>query len=236
MKIHENIIKKSKELSKTEIIVYLTLRRYLSARQDIPIDYVQKSLLNLSDLEMGRAIVKLIELGFFELQRDSLNDLFMEETALLTIRDLEAEKGGDEHYIYSIINTYNNSKAITPNSLAKTKVTVRFKRVLEKLSSLHAKTSQMNLVNYLADKLVEKHGVGRTADWRRQQWAIAGRLIREAKLPLRDWFAAIDYFLAQEFWDDKLNSLKQVEGNLHQFIMNRKKSANLPSTNVDVIK
>ena len=106
MKIHENIIKKSKELSKTEIIVYLTLRRYLSARQDIPIDYVQKSLLNLSDLEMGRAIVKLIELGFFELQRDSLNDLFMEETALLTIRDLEAEKGGDEHYIYSIINTY----------------------------------------------------------------------------------------------------------------------------------
>ncbi len=236
MKVHENIIRKSRELNKTEIIVYLTIRRYMSARQDIPIDHVQKNILKLSDLEMGRALVKLLELGFFELQLDSLNDVLMKETALLTVRDLDSVSGGDEHYIYYLIKTYKNSKDITPNSLAKTKVTVKFKRVLEKLSGLHAKKGQMDLVNHLADKLVDKHGIGRTADWRRQQWAIAGRLLRENKLPLKDWIAAIDYFLAQEFWDDKLNSLKQVEQNIHQFIMNRKKATPTSNVKVDIIK
>ena len=236
MKIHENLIKKHKLLSKTEMIVYLVFRRYLSAREDLPIDHIQKNILKLSDLEFGRAIVKLLELGFFELQRDSLNDVFMEETALMTVRDLRAESGGDEHYIYSIINTYNNSKDITPNSLAKTKVTVKFKRVLEKLSGLHAKKGQMDLVNYFADKLVDKHGIGRTADWRRQQWAISGRLLREGKLSLKQWKDAIDYFIAQEFWDDKLNSLKQIESNLHQFVVKKKQKENKASTNVDVIR
>ena len=236
MKIHENIIKKYKQLSKTDLVVYLVFRRYLSARQDLPIDHIQKNILKLSDLEYGRAIVNLLDLGIFELQQDSLNDVFMEETALMTVRDLRAESGGDEHYIYSIINSYKNSKDITPNSLAKTKVTVKFKRTLEKLSALHAKKGQMDLVNYFADKLVDKHGIGKTADWRRQQWAIAGRLLREGKLSLKEWKEAIDYFLTQEFWDDKLNSLKQVEGNIHQFLVNKKKTGTVTKTKVDIIK
>lgn len=236
MKIHENIIKKYKQLSKTDLIVYLVFRRYLSARQDLPIDHIQKNILKLSDLEYGRAIVNLLDLGIFELQQDSLNDVFMNETALMTVRDLRAESGGDEHYIYTIINTYKNSKDITPNSLAKTKVTVKFKRALKNLAGLHAKKGQMDLVNYFADKLVDKHGIGRTADWRRQQWAISGRLLREGKLSLQQWKDAIDYFCAQEFWDDKLNSLKQIEANLHQFVVKNKQKAKKTSTKVNVIR
>ena len=62
MKIHENIIKKYKQLSKTDLVVYLVFRRYLSARQDLPIDHIQKNILKLSDLEYGRAIVNLLDL------------------------------------------------------------------------------------------------------------------------------------------------------------------------------
>ena len=59
--------------------------------------------------------------------------------------------------------------------------------------------------------------------------------MKEGKLSLEEWKAAIDYFLAQEFWDDKLNSLKQVEANLHQFVMKRKKTTTI-TKQVDIIK
>jgi hypothetical protein len=235
-KFNSNIIKLYKELNKAELVFYLILRRYIEAGENLPLDHIQKNMLRLSDLEMGRQIVNLINKEVIKQDSSSLIDGFTGEKVKIIARDWQSERGGDEHYIYYLLNTYNNSnKDITPISLAKTKVTVKYKRALLSLSAIHIKKAQLDLVNYFADKLIAKQGVGKTPDWRRQQWAIAGRVLREGKLSLSEWKGAIDYFLAQEFWDDKLNSLKQIEANLHQFVMKRKKTTTV-NKQVDIIK
>ena len=236
MEVHENIIKHYKSLSKTELVFYLIIRRYISVNTALDLNRVQKLMLKLSDLEMGRQIVNMADNQIIKYDSSSITDVFTGEKCELLPLMKQSESGGDEHYIYYLVNTYNKGyKVNTPNSLAKTKVTVRYKRALDKLTAIHVKKAQLDLVNYFADKLVAKHGIGRTPDWRRQQWAIAGRLLKEGKLSLPEWKEAIDYFLAQEFWDDKLNSLKQIEANLHQFVMKRKKKTTVKKQ-VDIIK
>lgn len=236
MEVHENIIKHYKSLSKTELVFYLIIRRYISVNTALDLNRVQNLMLKLSDLEMGRQIVNMADNQIIKYDSSSITDVFTGEKCELLPLMKQSESGGDEHYIYYLVNTYNKGyKVNTPNSLAKTKVTVRYKRALDKLTAIHVKKAQLDLVNYFADKLVAKHGIGRTPDWRRQQWAIAGRLLKEGKLSLPEWKEAIDYFLAQEFWDDKLNSLKQIEANLHQFVMKRKKKTTVKKQ-VDIIK
>lgn len=235
-KFNEQIIKLHKDLNKSELVFYLILRRYISAGTPLSLERVQKLMLKLTDLEMGRQIVNLTEKKVIKYDSSSITDTFTGEKCELLPLSRQSESGGDEHYIYYLVNTYNKgNKVNTPNSLAKTKVTVRYKRALEKLTAIHLKKAQLDLVNYFADKLIAKHGIGRTPDWRRQQWAIAGRVLKEGKLSLDEWKEAIDYFLAQEFWDDKLNSLKQIEANLHQFVMKRKKTVKV-NRQVDIIK
>ncbi len=236
MEVHENIIKHYKSLSKTELVFYLIIRRYISVNTALDLNRVQNLMLKLSDLEMGRQIVNMADNQIIKYDSSSITDVFTGEKCKLLPLMKQSESGGDEHYIYYLVNTYNKGyKVNTPNSLAKTKVTVKYKRALDKLTAIHVKKAQLDLVNYFADKLVAKHGIGRTPDWRRQQWAIAGRLLKEGKLSLPEWKEAIDYFLAQEFWDDKLNSLKQIEANLHQFVMKRKKRTTVKKQ-VDIIK
>lgn len=236
MEVHENIIKHYKSLSKTELVFYLIIRRYISVNTALDLNRVQNLMLKLSDLEMGRQIVNMADNQIIKYDSSSITDVFTGEKCELLPLMKQSESGGDEHYIYYLVNTYNKgNKVNTPNSLAKTKVTVRYKRALEKLTAIHLKKAQLDLVNYFADKLIAKHGIGRTPDWRRQQWAIAGRVLKEGKLSLDEWKEAIDYFLAQEFWDDKLNSLKQIEANLHQFVMKRKKTVKV-NRQVDIIK
>jgi len=235
-KFNEQIIKLHKDLNKSELVFYLIIRRYISVGTAIDLSRVQKLMLKLSDLEMGRQIVNLVEKGVIKYDSSSITDAFTNEKCGLLPLMKQSESGGDEHYIYYLVNTYNNSnKDNTSISLAKTKVTVKYKRALQSLTAIHIKKAQLDLVNYFADKLVAKQGVGKTPDWRRQQWAIAGRVLKEGKLSLEEWKDAIDYFLAQEFWDDKLNSLKQIEANLHQFVMKRKKTTTV-TKQVDIIK
>ena len=235
-KFDEQIIKMYKDLNKSELVFYLILRRYIDAGSVMNLDRVQNLMLKLTDPEMGRQIVNMADNQIIKYDSSSITDVFTGEKCELLPLMKQSESGGDEHYIYYLVNTYNKGyKVNTPNSLAKTKVTVRYKRALDKLTAIHVKKAQLDLVNYFADKLVAKHGIGRTPDWRRQQWAIAGRLLKEGKLSLPEWKEAIDYFLAQEFWDDKLNSLKQIEANLHQFVMKRKKKTTVKKQ-VDIIK
>jgi len=235
-KFNEQIIKIHKDLNKSELVFYLIIRRYIDVGTAMDLNRVQNLMLKLTDPEMGRQIVNLKEKGVIKYDSSSITDAFTGEKCELLPLMKQSESGGDEHYIYYLLNTINKDyKDSKEYSLAKTKVTVKFKRALEQLAGVHLKKAQLDLVNYFADKLVGKHGIGRTPDWRRQQWAIAGRLLKEGKLSLDGWKEAIDYFLAQEFWDDKLNSLKQIEQNLHQFVMKRKKRTTV-TKKVNVIK
>jgi hypothetical protein len=185
---------------------------------------------------MGRQIVNLKEKGVIKYDSSSITDAFTNEKCQLLPLMRQSERGGDEHYIYYLVNTLNKDyKDSKEYSLGKTKVTVKYKRALEKLTAIHSKKAQLELVNYFADKLIKKQGVGKTPDWRRQQWAISGRILREGKLSLQGWKDAIDYFLEQDFWQDKLTSLKQIEANLHQYVMKRKKTTTV-TKQVDIIK
>lgn len=236
LKFSENIIKIHKDLNKSELVFYLIIRKYIDVNTPMSLERVQKLMLKLSDLEMGRQIVNLAEKNVIKYDSNSITDAFTDEKCDLLPIMRQSESGGDEHYIYYLVNTYNNdNKVNSPNSLAKTKVTVKYKRALEKLAGIHSKKAQLDLVNYFADRLVEKQGIGKTPDWRRQQWAISGRILREGKLSLEGWKQAIDYFLEQDFWQDKLTSLKQIESNLHQFVMKRKKATQVRQQ-VDIIK
>ena len=235
-KFDEQIIKMYKDLNKSELVFYLILRRYIDAGSVMNLDRVQNLMLKLTDPEMGRQIVNLTDKKVIKYDSGSITDAFTGEKCKLLPIMKQSESGGDEHYIYYLVNTYNNSyKVNTSNSLAKTKVTVRYKRALEKLTAIHSKKAQLDLVNYFADRLIKKQGVGKTPDWRRQQWAISGRILREGKLSLQGWKDAIDYFLEQDFWQDKLTSLKQIEANLHQFVMKKKKTTQVKQK-IDIIK
>ena len=61
----------------------------------------------------------------------------------------------------------------------------------------------------------------------------AKRLFKVHNLTFKEWTSAIDYFLEQEYWQDKLTSLKQVEKNIHQYLSQVKKQK--PSTNINEI-
>ena len=126
-KFNEQIIKLHKDLNKSELVFYLIIRRYIGVGTALDLNRVQNLMLKLSDLDMGRQIVNLSNMGIIKYDSSSITDVFSGQTCELLPLMKQSESGGDEHYIYYLVNTYNNSiNSITPNSLAKTKVTVRF--------------------------------------------------------------------------------------------------------------
>ena len=102
-------------------------------------------------------------------------------------------------------------------------ITVNLKNRLGTLRREAIKLEGIDLVNYFADALYGLHGIAKTREWRIKQLAVAKKVLKVYKLTLLEWKEAIDYFIAQEFWQDKLNSLKQVENNIHQYTAKAKR-------------
>ena len=69
-----------------------------------------------------------------------------------------------------------------------------------------------------------------------KQLAVAKKIIMDYGLTLEEWKQAIDHFISQEFWIDKLNSLKQIENNLSQFMIKLNKTKTKSETKVRSIK
>jgi len=119
----------------------------------------------------------------------------------------------------------NNARA-RGNSLSvnEQKVTRHWRTTLTKLHNKIIKNDANALVDYFAGcqlKLYDQ--ISLTPAWRKRQFGTAQRLFRNHQLSLSTWQAAVDYFSKLEYWKDKLNSLSQVEKNIHQFLARRKK-------------
>ena len=99
-KFNEQIIKLHKDLNKSELVFYLIIRRYIDAGTPLSLERVQRLMLKLSDLEMGRQIVNLTEKGIIKYDSSSITDAFTNEKCKLLPLVKQSESGGDEHYIY----------------------------------------------------------------------------------------------------------------------------------------
>jgi predicted transcriptional regulator len=239
--LDDRLIRYFDSLTKKELIIYLMLNRYLTENQSIPLDHVME-VVHQTIFEYSNSINRLIELGLIEIEHTKekpyLKDQLTGNRGEITLKN-KNRTGGEQHYIYNIID--NKNKKV--NSLLglkglereKGNVTIRFRRVLHKIYNLDSQRRRVELVNYFADKINSMYGAGVvTPEWRRGQLSCAKRILKEHNFNLEEWKEAIDYFSVQEFWSDKLKSLKQVESNLHQFIA--KKGAKKSKRKIQTIK
>jgi hypothetical protein len=214
------------------------IRGYISRGEGIPLENIKK-ILKQTDLELSRILNRLIGLGLILIKSTLLEDgLIKGSGGILSFH----KKDADEYYINNILKIYKDSNLEKTNrfinfkSIASSReITIIFKRALSHLSTRADKINVPELVNYFADKLVKQYNIKRTPEWRRNQYSTAKRLFKSYDFNLEDWKEAIDYFLKQEYWKDKLSTLKQVERNLPQFMANRGKG-NKTRTKIRVIE
>ncbi len=243
--LDDKILRFLTKLTKNELTLYLSIMRYISGGLDIPIDHIQK-LLKFSDEKMSLVFKKLVEKQLFEISSENLDciDLIGESSQKLILKNSSGQKA--RAIIYNnILNInkeqdYKSNKSIIESSstqLDKNQqgITVNLKNRLGTLRRESLKLEAINLVNYFADALYDLHHIAKTREWRVKQLAIARKVLKAYKLNLSEWKEAIDYFIAQEFWQDKLNSLKQIENNIHQYTA-RAKQVKHTSTRVRSIK
>jgi len=121
---------------------------------------------------------------------------------------------------------------------AKIQVHREYMHCLRRLRDTALSKEAWKLVDYFAEQLVVLYKRRLSKQWRTQQAAVAKRLLRDYKdLTRVDWENLIDYFTKQQFWRDKLNSLKQVERNMHQYYGKEiQKSSHLIVTGKEIIR
>ena len=239
--LDDKLIRYFDVLTKRELTIYMMFNRYLTEQEPIPLDHILK-LVHQTIFEYSNSINRLIEHGLIKIEPTEesfhLKDQLTGKRGEITLKN-KNRTGGEQHYIYNIIDNKNEKV----NSLLgfkglereKVNITLRFKRVLHKIYDLDSQRRRVELVNYFADKINSMYGAGVvTPEWRRGQLSCAKRILKEHNFNLEEWKEAIDYFSVQEFWSDKLKSLKQVESNLHQFIA--KKGAKKSKRKIRTIK
>tara|TARA_Y100000034_G_scaffold110709_1_gene143110 strand:- start:463 stop:1182 length:720 start_codon:yes stop_codon:yes gene_type:complete len=226
IQLNDKTIKYFKNLTKKEMMLYLVIMRYITENEDVPVDHI-KLILQLPDLEFSREIQSLQEKGLLRIRKLEINCPIEEKSGKLTVRNKKLQEGR-KHYIYNNINLYKNelsNKSISLSDRAEKEfdVTRQFRKGLSSLKERQLNTDTLNLVNYFADRLFKMYGINRTPEWRRQQLAVAKRILGSYKLSIIDWKQAIEFFMKQDYWGDKLKSLKQIENNIQQFLVKSKK-------------
>ena len=229
IKLDDKLIRFFEKLEKEELVVYIILNRYITERVKIDLKKVIK-ITGYSELRFSEILNRLKTLKLILIENSRLIDLLSSEEA-----DLEQ---AESYYIY-LINLYKDNKANKINSIAQQEdsefITIKFKRVFRKLESKYKQGDVAELVNYFADKLILLYGLKRTPNWRREQFSIAKRLFKDHDLRLKDWQEAIDYFTKQDYWKGKLSSLKQIEKNIAQYVVQTKKSESIMQSKIQVI-
>lgn len=245
IRISDEILPILIELDRDELIVYLLINRYMAEDEDVPLDHVRK-LGGLGIPEFFRALERLekhaalelkVELAPDELEskhiviRDSINEKiapvsFREKEASLYIKNIEAYKNKNDNTSNQLgIQKKNDAHARDDSlSIAEQKITRHWKAALTKLHNQLVKDDANALVDYFADYQLQLYDqISLTKSWRKIQFGIARRLFRTHQHSLVTWKAAVKYFAKQEYWKDKLNSLGQVEKNIHQFLAKHSK-------------
>ena len=235
IQLSDNIIKYFNSLTKKELTIYLMFARYITEKSGIPLDHLP-TITHQTELEFSCSIARLVEQKLIVIEQAKenvqLKDQLSGKSTFFTLKN-KNRTGGEQHYIYNIINKYKESKSSKGLIGLKRQerniynITLRFKRVLDKIYNLDAKRRRVELVNYFADELNSLYGRGVivTPEWRRAQISCAVRILKDHNFSLGEWKAAISYFVEQEYWKDKLKSLKQVEANIHQYVAKHKKKA-----------
>ena len=247
IKLSDKILPFLNSLTKNELILYLLIMRYISEEEKIPVDHIQK-LMKFSDERMGLVLKSLVEKQIIEISSENLTlkDLISEKTMGFIVKNQPNEKAR-LYYIYNTINKYINLKNLKESNsiynassslLDKNQqgLTVNLKTRLKTLRRGVVKREGIELVNYFADALHKLHNIPRTRELRMKQLAVAKKIIMDYGLTLEEWKQAIDHFISQEFWIDKLNSLKQIENNLSQFMIKLNKTKTKSETKVRSIK
>jgi hypothetical protein len=239
IQISDKVLPFLTKITKNELMLYVMIMRYISEEKEIPFEKIQK-LTSFSSEKLVFTLKSLIDkkLVFLSLRNLDLIDLIGEKKQKFLMKTFLQKKLADIIYNTNKDNSKDNSnksyrsiKKIS-NKSNKYKIrssfyelnknqralTVTLKNKLLTITRAAVKQESIDLVNYLSDALYHLHGIPKTRDWRLKQLAIAKRLLNTYKYTLKEWKEAVDYFKGQEFWQDKLNSLKQIENNLHQFI------------------
>lgn len=235
IQLDDKLIRYFEKLEKEDLIIYIVLRRYITEKSVIDLKKVVK-ITGYSELRISEILNKLSKLELILIKNSKMIDLLSSETIKL--------EQADDYYIY-LINLYKDNKVNKDikinkvNSIALPEdsdfITIKFKRVLRKLESKYKQGDIAELVNYFADKLILLYSLKRTPNWRREQFSIAKRLFKEHDLKLKDWQGAIDYFTKQDYWKGKLSSLKQIEKNIAQYIVQARKPESTIQNKVEVI-
>ena len=244
IQLSDNIIKYFNSLTKKELTIYLMFARYITEGQKIPLDHIP-TITHQTEFEFSCSIARLVEQKVIAIEQTDKNvqfkDLLSGKNTFFTLKN-KNRTVSEQHYILSIINKYKEDKSskgfigLKRQERNLHNITLRFKRVLDKIYDLDAKQRRVELVNYFADELNTLYGRGVivTPEWRRAQLSCAGRILKDHNFTLGEWKAAISYFTEQDYWKGKLKSLKQIESNIHQYVAKHKKKAR--QKRVQVIK
>lgn len=106
------------------------------------------------------------------------------------------------------------------------------KALIKELDERSRQRKSRQLVDYFSGELYNLTSISRSTQWRNSQLAIAKRLFKEHELVLDQWKSAVDFFISNDFWKDKINSLLQIEKHLNQwayFQKQRSKSSKITS-------
>ena len=228
IQISDKVLPFLTKITKNELMLYVMIMRYISEEKEIPFEKIQK-LTSFSSEKLVFTLKSLIDkkLVFLSLRNLDLIDLIGEKKQKFLMKTFLQKKLADIIYNTNKDNSKDNSNKSNKYKIRSSfyelnknqrALTVTLKNKLLTITRAAVKQESIDLVNYLSDALYHLHGIPKTRDWRLKQLAIAKRLLNTYKYTLKEWKEAVDYFKGQEFWQDKLNSLKQIENNLHQFI------------------
>ena len=261
IKIHDSILPVLLELSRSQLIVYMLINRYLMENEDIPLDHIHE-ISKLTEHEFFGALRELEKLTAFVIKVTT--SPAVQGGIIIEILDSINEKTGvvsfrrkSSSYIYTnSIESYKNSinnKSIgikdkesqtenlppeSPETLeAIKKVNKKFKRGLTKIHNLIVKNDANALVDYFADCQLRLYPELRlNASWRTRQFSTAQKILKNYDYTVDLWKEGVDFLEKQEYWQDKLSSLKQVENNIHQLMVRKKKAKSRKKSKVKKIK
>jgi len=255
--IHDSILPILLELSRPQLLIYMLINRYLTEDLDIPIDHVQ-TLSKLTHYEFFNALSELERVSAFTIKTsrdpDELDSVFIELDDPINEKaaSFTCKKSAALLLYYNLIVEYKNlvnneedrnknikTKDAKREKLSKAeielqlKITKRFKKGLTKLHNRIVKNDANKLVDRFADCQLKLYPDLRLSDpWRKRQFATAQKILKHYSYEVKIWIECIELMEKNEFWQDKLSNLVQVEKNIHQLMVNKKKKASRKKTTI----
>jgi hypothetical protein len=135
-------------------------------------------------------------------------------------KSIDNKKVNKENKDYKEINKNDSAADSLQGEISKAKESINknYRSLLLKLYNKSIQNQALQLQDYFAEALLKLYKRSLSRQWRFQQISVAKRILREHKdISLDEWKKMIDFFCKQQYWRDKLTSLKQVERNRAQY-------------------